>query len=177
MALKPPPMKAVTLRIEPDLIARLKQVVAEHRVGYQTLARELLRYSLHALAPREARIAVTRTARPAVTKTKRSAQPSGRRASQERTPHRGRPPLGSHHRVGPAVGVACRRACLSSCLSKPRLPRQRSWRRQYHRAMPAPKKGLVLRLPSSAVGAGKQPRRVSLLGDGGYDRSRPNSLA
>ena len=46
VAIKPQPKKAVTLRMEPSLIARLKEVAAEYQVGYQTLARELLRRSL-----------------------------------------------------------------------------------------------------------------------------------
>ena len=53
LAIKPPPMKAVTLRMEPSLVAQLKEIAAEYGVGYQSLARELLRHSLRGLPPKD----------------------------------------------------------------------------------------------------------------------------
>jgi predicted DNA binding CopG/RHH family protein len=52
LAIKPPAKQPVTLRLEPSLVARLKEVAAEYGVGYQSLARELLRHSLRGLPPR-----------------------------------------------------------------------------------------------------------------------------
>jgi predicted DNA binding CopG/RHH family protein len=46
IAIKPEKKKPVTLRLEPSLIDRLKKQAARHDMGYQTLARELLKHSL-----------------------------------------------------------------------------------------------------------------------------------
>jgi predicted DNA binding CopG/RHH family protein len=54
VAIKPQPKKAVTLRMDADLLARLKEVAAQHHIGYQTLARELLRHALSGGTPRGA---------------------------------------------------------------------------------------------------------------------------
>ena len=54
VAIKPETKKAVTLRLEPSLIERLKEHAARHNMGYQTLARELLKHALAESSPRKA---------------------------------------------------------------------------------------------------------------------------
>lgn len=46
VAIRPRPKQAVTLRMDAELLAQLKEVAAQHGIGYQTLARELLRHAL-----------------------------------------------------------------------------------------------------------------------------------
>jgi predicted DNA binding CopG/RHH family protein len=46
LAIKLPPKKPVTLRLDQSLIDALKETAARHNMGYQTLARELLRHAL-----------------------------------------------------------------------------------------------------------------------------------
>ncbi|HEY3396776.1 MAG TPA: CopG family antitoxin [Armatimonadota bacterium] len=70
VAIKPEPKKAVTLRLDPVLLARLKEVAAQHHMGYQTLARELLRHAL-SVPPVAARAAAQ--AKPASVKKPKSA--------------------------------------------------------------------------------------------------------
>ena len=92
LAIKPPPKKAVTLRMEPSLVAKLKEVAAEYGVGYQSLARELLRHSLRGLPTREGAASArargvarrmaegkTTTAKPA---SPTAAKPAGRRSAK-----------------------------------------------------------------------------------------------
>ncbi len=66
VAIKPQPKKAVTLRMDPDLLAQLKEVAAQHHIGYQTLARELLRHALSSGTPRVAGATVKGQAAPGV---------------------------------------------------------------------------------------------------------------
>lgn len=49
LAIKPQRKKAVTLRLEPSLIRTLKEVAGAHGMGYQTLARQLIKLSLSQL--------------------------------------------------------------------------------------------------------------------------------
>ncbi|HEY3397964.1 MAG TPA: CopG family antitoxin [Armatimonadota bacterium] len=54
MHFRPEPKKQISLRLEPSLIAELKQVAAENHVPYQTLTRGLIRRSLEQMRRKSA---------------------------------------------------------------------------------------------------------------------------
>jgi predicted DNA binding CopG/RHH family protein len=93
--IKPPPMKAVTLRMAPSLVAKLKETAAEYGVGYQTLARELLKQALRGLPEREPPVsgrarAVARSLAEGNRSASRASRPTatesaGRRSKAEQT--------------------------------------------------------------------------------------------